>query len=59
MEGLAEVTLQYKDAFADRKREQNILDFTDMEHFALDILMHKEGDTIYTECSCMGIICTL
>ena len=46
MEGLAEVTLQYKDAFADRKREQNILDFTDMEHFALDILMHKEGDTI-------------
>ena len=26
MEGLAEVTLQYKDAFADRKREQNILD---------------------------------
>ncbi len=38
--------LQYKDAFADRKREQNILDFTDMEHFALDILMHKEGDTI-------------
>ena len=45
MEGLAEVTLQYKDAFADRKREQ-ILDFTDMEHFALDILMHKEGDTI-------------
>ena len=46
MEGLAEVTLQYKDAFADRKREQNVLDFTDMEHFALDILMHKEGDTI-------------
>ena len=46
MEGLAEVTLQYKDAFADRKREQDILDFTDMEHFALDILMHKEGDTI-------------
>ena len=43
---VAEVTLQYKDAFADRKREQNILDFTDMEHFALDILMHKEGDTI-------------
>ena len=37
MEGLAEVTLQYKDAFADRKREQNILDFTDMEHFAWEL----------------------
>ena len=47
MEGLAEVTLQYKDAFADRKREQNILDFTDMEHFALQILMTKEGEEIH------------
>ena len=46
MEGLAEVTLRFREAFASRKREKNVLDFTDMEHFALAILMNKEGDTI-------------
>lgn len=46
MEGLAEITLQFKDAFTEKKREKNILDFTDMEHFALEILMKKEGDTV-------------
>ena len=38
---LAEVTLQYRDAFADRKREQNIWILMDMEHFALDILIKE------------------
>lgn len=46
MEGLAEITLQFGEAFAAKKREKNMLDFTDMEHFALEILMHKEGDTV-------------
>ena len=45
MEGLAEITQQFKKAFTAKKREKNILDFTDIEHFALEILMHEEGDT--------------
>lgn len=46
MEGLVEITQQFKDAFTAKKREKNILDFTDMEHLALEILLHKEGDTL-------------
>ena len=47
MEGLARITLQFKAAFAAKKREKNVLDFSDMEHFALEILMKKEdGDII-------------
>ena len=45
MEGLARITLQFKAAFAEKKREKNVLDFSDMEHFALDILLKKEGET--------------
>ena len=46
MEGLARITLQFKAAFAAKKREKNVLDFSDMEHFALEILMKKEGEDI-------------
>ena len=46
MEGLARITLQFKTAFAAKKREKNVLDFSDMEHFALEILMKKEGEDI-------------
>lgn len=46
IEMLVELTARFKKQFGEAKREKNILDFTDMEHFALDILMHKEGDTI-------------
>ena len=46
MEGLARITLQFKSAFAAKKREKNVLDFSDMEHFALEILMKKEGEDI-------------
>ena len=33
--------------FGMAKREKNILDFTDMEHFALQILMTKDGEEIH------------
>ena len=46
LEGLARITLQFKVAFAEKKREKNVLDFSDMEHFALEILMKKEGEDI-------------
>ena len=39
---LVEVTLAFKKAFADKKREKNMLDFNDLEHFALEILVDKE-----------------
>ncbi len=46
MEGLARITLQFKAAFAAKKREKNVLDFSDMEHFALEILMKKEDEDL-------------
>lgn len=35
---IALVTLDYMDSFAKKKEEKNIVDFSDIEHFALDIL---------------------
>ena len=50
MEGLTDLTLKFMEAFAVRKREKNVLDFTDMEHFALGILVRKEeGELIPTQ----------
>lgn len=46
MEILVELTLAFKERFAEKKREKNVLDFTDMEHFALEILVQKDGDTM-------------
>ena len=34
------------ETYAARKREKNILDFSDLEHFALEILLKKEGGEI-------------
>ena len=42
LEMLVELTRQFTERFSKAKREKNILDFTDMEHFALKILMKKE-----------------
>ena len=44
---LVELTAGFKERFGEAKREKNILDFTDMEHFALQILMTKEGEEIH------------
>lgn len=38
---LIEVTLAFMQAFAEKKREKNILDFNDQEHFALKILVDE------------------
>lgn len=38
---LIEVTLAFIQAFAEKKREKNILDFNDQEHFALRILVDE------------------
>lgn len=39
---LVALTRDFMERFAEKKREKNLLDFTDMEHFALKILMTKE-----------------
>ena len=38
---LIDVTIAFSKAFADAKREKNIIDFNDMEHFTLKILENK------------------
>ena len=47
IEILIELTIQFMEQFGTAKREKNILDFTDMEHFALQILMTKDGEEIH------------
>lgn len=46
MESLVELTLDFQKRFSEKKRAKNLLDFTDMEHFALEILIRKEGETL-------------
>ncbi|MBO5293411.1 MAG: helicase-exonuclease AddAB subunit AddA [Lachnospiraceae bacterium] len=41
MDTLIDVTLEFLERFAQKKREKNIIDFADMEHFALQILVQK------------------
>ncbi len=42
VEKMIEVTLSFQKAFSEKKREKNMLDFNDLEHFALEILIEKE-----------------
>lgn len=50
VEELIRLTGAFIDAFAEKKKQRNIVDFSDMEHFALDILVKKQGEElVYTE----------
>ena len=51
VEALTDLTLAFKKAYDARKRDKNILDFDDIEHFALSILVgtDEEGRHIPTE----------
>ena len=45
MEVLAELTKEFMDAFAAKKEEKNLIDYNDLEHFALRILIEEnEGN---------------
>lgn len=46
METLIDLTKEFADRLKQKKQEKKILDFSDMEHFALNILIRKEGDTL-------------
>ena len=41
-EALAEVTERFIDSFTERKQDKNLVDFSDLEHFALEILVEEE-----------------
>lgn len=41
---LVDLALAFKEAFDAKKRDKNILDFDDIEHFALSILVKEEDD---------------
>lgn len=40
---LTELVLRFKEAFEEAKRDKNIIDFQDMEHMALQILVRREN----------------
>ncbi|MGN0280586.1 MAG: helicase-exonuclease AddAB subunit AddA [Lachnospiraceae bacterium] len=42
VDALVDVTLAFKEAFDAKKREKNLLDFNDIEHFALSVLVRKK-----------------
>lgn len=44
---LMELVLQFKEMLDERKRKDNIIDFHDMEHFALNILLKKNDKGEY------------
>lgn len=51
VEALVDLTLAFKEAFDEKKRDKNVLDFDDIEHFALSILVKtdEKGNCIPTE----------
>ena len=50
MEVLSELTKDFMEAFAAKKEEKNLIDFNDLEHFALGILIEEsEGEIVPTK----------
>lgn len=45
---LVNVTIEFEEAFAKAKQEKNILDFSDIEHFAIAALKHDEVKLNFT-----------
>ena len=43
MQNLSNLVLEFTEKFKQAKREKNIIDFNDIEHMALDILVNKEN----------------
>ena len=44
MRGLVHLTLRFMERYAEKKKEKNLLDFSDLEHMALKILVTKDAD---------------
>lgn len=41
---LSEVTIAFSRAYAGRKKQEGLMEFTDMEHYVLDILVDKTAE---------------
>ena len=46
---IKELVLEFMSKFAARKKEKNIVDFNDIEHFALNILLKEDEDGVIRE----------
>lgn len=47
---LIDLTLSFMELFSEKKKEKNLMDFSDMEHYALEILLEeKEGKKVPTK----------
>ncbi len=46
LDTLLDLTLDFVSRMQEKKREKRLITFSDMEHYALDILLKKEGDQI-------------
>lgn len=47
---LVDLTLSFMELFSEKKKEKNLMDFSDMEHYALEILLEeKEGQRVPTK----------
>ncbi|MGG7211705.1 helicase-exonuclease AddAB subunit AddA [Clostridium baratii] len=53
MKKLSEITLEFSKRFSERKKEKNMLDFNDLEHLCLKILIDKteDGDIVPSKVS--------
>lgn len=50
LQALVRLTLDFMKRYQERKQEKNLLDFSDLEHLALSVLVYKEnGETLPTE----------
>lgn len=46
---LKDLVLAFEERYQEKKKEKNVIDFHDIEHFALQILMKKKEDGTYIE----------
>lgn len=44
LDSLEKIVLEFSQEFRKRKKEKNMIDFNDIEHFALEILVKKNED---------------
>ncbi len=43
---LVDLVLEFSDRFLEKKQERKLVDFSDMEHYALEILLERDGESV-------------
>lgn len=49
LKNIRDIIIQFSNLFEEKKREKNIIDFNNIEHFALEILVKQNEDGSYTK----------